>query len=659
MQYRALSDDEIVHLEQNGCQAESWKKILVKDGFEPSRISQTRFSGEVRLGIFSKQVNLYEQVAHPTGVYNSHIVNCTIGDDALISGVRYLVNYNIEDGVVLDHVSTIIVTGESTFGNGTEIEVFNEGGGRELQIYDQLSAQVAYMLVAYRHAPSFVKSLSDMITKYVQDCKSSQGTIEKGARVINCGDLKNVHIGPDARLEGCLRLEEGTVASSRHDPVFIGAGVIARNFIIQSGSKVDSGSLLANCFVGQGVQIGKQFSAENSAFFANCEGFHGEACSVFAGPYSVTHHKSTLLIAGMFSFYNAGSGTNQSNHMYKLGPVHQGFLERGSKTGSFSYLLWPSRAGAFNVIVGKHYANFDTSDLPFSYVLEDNGKTILIPAINLFTVGTRRDSKKWPTRDRRKDPEKYDLIHFDLFSPYVMGKISRGIHVLKSLYDTSSPEDEFVTYKGVHIKRNKLLAAASDYELVVDIFVGNEILRRLKSISDDSDYALVNKILCEPFEPTAGEWVDIAGLFAPKSIVEEFMHAVSENKLDNVAELQTFLHDIYSGYDEACWAWCADLINQRIHKKVSELTADDLAGLILKWRHSSVKFNNLILKDSEKEFSQRSRIGFGIDGDESTAEQDFTAVRGTYDKNKFVQETIAETRRIEETAERWLEILKA
>ena len=58
----------------------------------------------------------------------------------------------------------------------------------------------------------------------------------------------------------------------------------------------------------------------------------------FAGPYKVTHHKSTLLIAGMFSFMNAGSGSNQSNHMYKLGPIHQGTLERGAKTTSDSYI---------------------------------------------------------------------------------------------------------------------------------------------------------------------------------------------------------------------------------------------------------------------------------------------------------------------------------
>jgi NDP-sugar pyrophosphorylase family protein len=97
-------------------------------------------------------------------------------------------------------------------------------------------------------------------------------------------------------------LEEGTLRSCIEAPVFIGTGVIAKKFIILSGSSVDGGAMLDRCFVGQGVKIGKQFSAENSVFFANCEAFHGEACSLFAGPYTVTHHKSTLLIASLASF---------------------------------------------------------------------------------------------------------------------------------------------------------------------------------------------------------------------------------------------------------------------------------------------------------------------------------------------------------------------
>ena len=34
--------------------------------------------------------------------------------------------------------------------------------------------------------------------------------------------------------------------------------------------------------------------------------------------------------------------------MYKLGPIHQGAMERGAKTTSDSYILWPARVGAFS-----------------------------------------------------------------------------------------------------------------------------------------------------------------------------------------------------------------------------------------------------------------------------------------------------------------------
>ena len=132
---------------------------------------------------------------------------------------------------------------------------------------------------------------------------------------------------------------------------------------------MDGAALLANTYVGQACRIGRQFSAENCLFFANCEAFHGEACSVFAGPYTVTHHKSTLLIAGMFSFYNAGSGTNQSNHMYKLGPVHEGRLERGSQNGFLLLhdVALPSRS-VFRRAGQAHPKLRHRRDFPFSHI---------------------------------------------------------------------------------------------------------------------------------------------------------------------------------------------------------------------------------------------------------------------------------------------------
>ncbi len=224
------------------------------------------------------------------------------------------------------------------------------------------------------------------------------------------------------------------------------------HFIVCSGSIVTESTLIDKCFIGQGCVLGKHYSAENSLFFANCAGYHGEACSIFAGPYTVTHHKSTLLIAGIFSFMNAGSGSNQSNHMYKLGPIHQGIMERGSKTTSDSYLLWPARIGPFTLVMGRHYKNMDTSSLPFSYLIESNDESILVPGINLRSVGTIRDAQKWPKRDRRKDPVKIDQVNFNLLSPYTIRKMFEGRDLLRKIKSVAGEVSGSYTYNNMMIK---------------------------------------------------------------------------------------------------------------------------------------------------------------------------------------------------------------
>jgi hypothetical protein len=334
-QWRAVSPEEIAQLTAQGCVCSDWAQVEVADGFRADRVRATHFYGRVRLGVFEKDVSFFGGVTRPTGVSQATIHNCTIGNNVYISHVRnYIANYVIEDEAVIENIDLLAVEGDSSFGNGVEVAVINEAGGREVPIYDHLSAHTAYVIACYRHRPKVIERLREMIAGYTASVRSPMGLVGKGARIINSRLLKNVKIGPAAVVEGVNRLENGSVNSCAEDPVYIGPGVYAEDFITSSGSTITDGTIIYHCFIGQGCVLAKEYSAENSVFFANCGGFHGEACAIFAGPYTVTHHKSTLLISGLFSFLNAGSGTNQSNHMYKLGPVHQGVVERGSKTGS-------------------------------------------------------------------------------------------------------------------------------------------------------------------------------------------------------------------------------------------------------------------------------------------------------------------------------------
>ena len=642
---RGLNETEIKALQGQGCYSPDWSTIKVSDGFSTGNIHQVRFQGEVRLG------NV------PT-LYNCSIQNCDIGHDVLIENVHEIRNYRIGDHVVIKNVDTLSVDGPTSFGNGFEIEALNEGGGRELMIFDRLSSQLAYILACYRHDPELIAAINRMIETYAGEKTADMGEIGKDTRISNASTIHNVQIGERATIQGTTLLEDGTIGSNASAPVTVGDGVIAKHFMILSGSKVDSSALIDKTFIGQSVQAGKQFSAENCLLFANTEAFHGEAVAMFAGPYTVTHHKSSLLIAGMYSFFNAGSGMNQSNHMYKLGPVHQGIVERGCKTGSFAYMLWPCRVGAYTAIMGKNVGNFDTSDFPFSYINVDHEKSILTPGMNLFTVGTRRDSEKWPRRDKRKDPEKLDLINFELFSPYIIERVVTAIRTLTDLYDKTAQKQDSVYYKGIRIKRLMLKSTRKYYEMALSIFLGEQVIARLDEPGEMDSIKKIREKLSPGGSEIPGKWLDLAGMIAPDNAIQGLISDIKSGRIKDLEGVASGLKSIHASYKGYAWDWTTKLLKDLYGIDVSKVEAAQLTELVTSWEMNAVKLDKMILGDAAKEFDNTSKIGFGIDGDEETAERDFEAVRGTIEDNQFTAGLQQEMEKIAEKAGRLREMLE-
>jgi len=636
--WRNLTSAEISQLTAAGCCCADWSKLLVADGFDPRRVKTTTFSGDVRLGLFTKDVRFCGGLTRPSGISHAVIHNCVIGNNVYINQVKsYIANYTIADDAVIENIDLLAVDNLTSFGNGIDCVVINEAGGREIPIFDRLTAQLAYIIALYRHKPQVVEKLRSMITRYAASVSSSMGLVGPAARILNCRTIKNVKIGPAATIEAVNLLENGSINSCPEDPVYIGPAVSARDFIVCSGSKITDGVILSKCFVGQGVELAKQYSAENSVFFANCGGFHGEACSIFAGPFTVTHHKSTLLIAGLFSFLNAGSGTNQSNHRYKLGPVHQGIVERGSKTASDSYILWPAKVGAFTVLMGRHYHNSDTSDLPFSYLIEHEDQSVLVPGVNLRSVGTVRDAKKWPKRDKRKDSKKLDLINFKLLSPYTIQKMLNGCNLLRNLKATGIEMNGFFDYNGVQIKRDSLDKGIRLYEIGVDKFLGNCLIHRLDGIQFDNLRQL-QQALKPKTDTGPGKWIDLAGLFAPEEAVTGILDDIESGKLANpdlVANAFISAHENYPDYE---WAWAANILQQRLGKTIDAIGPNDIIEMTNKWKSAVVELDNMLLADTKKEFTDTAQIGYGLDGDHAGRQADFTQVRGNFESNAVVKE---------------------
>lgn len=637
MFYRNLTPAEIVGLQQNGCSAEDWNKVTVADPINISRFHHVHFSGSVSIGVLAGDFELPGGLVRHSQISNVTLHNVSVGNGVYINNIaNYIANYDIADGVYIDNVEQMVSTLDSTFGLGTDVSVLNETGGREVPLYERLSAQMAYLIAMYRQRSDMVEQLCRMIREHAEMFRGRRGAAGRGARVVNTGKIINVMIGDNADIQGASRLSEGYIAGSDTDPVHVGENVIADGFVMASGSKVDDAVVLHHVFVGQGTRLAHLFSGHDSLFFANCVCENGEAAAIFAGPFTVTMHKSSLLIAGMFSFINAGSGSNQSNHMYKLGPIHQGVVERGSKTTSDSYILWPAKIGAFSLVMGRHVTHPDTSLLPFSYLIENYGTSFLVPGVNLKSVGTIRDAQKWPKRDCRRDSDLLDCINFNLLSPYTVAKMMEGVRLLTRLENIAGLTAARYTFQTMTIESRALKRGREYYNMAIDKFMGNSVVHRLRDVEIPDD-ATLRSILHSGSRAGEGRWVDIGGMIAPAGEIERLCDDIASGKTDSLKEIETRLRALHSRYYDLEWDWVLSHLEEWCGKEAGALTRSDVVEIVERWRKSVVALDRMLYEDARKEFSLVSRVSFGVDGRTDDAERDFEVVRGDFDRCQFVE----------------------
>ena len=644
MAYRNLTQKEIERLTAAGCEAEDWGSVQTSAS-TVDHIRRVRFSGTVRFGKFEREFELPGGLRKHAGISDATLHNVTVGDDCLIENIsNYIANYEIGHDTVLENVDLVLTDGPCRFGNGVAVSVLNETGGREVLIYDRLSAQVAYVMAMYRHRPELVKALDDMVLAYAQAQESAVGRIGNHVVIRNTRYLNGVRVGDHAVLSGVNRLRNGSVNSNEAAPVRISHGVIADDFIICSGTHITDNTTFSRCFIGQACHFGHGYSASDSLFFSNCQGENGEACAIFAGPFTVTHHKSTLLIAGHFSFMNAGSGSNQSNHMYKLGPIHQGILERGAKTSSDSYILWPSRVGAFSLVMGRHVNHSDTTNLPFSYLIEQQNTTYLVPGVNLRSVGTIRDAQKWPKRDARKDPDRLDSINYNLLSPYTIQKMFKGTQLLKNLQYSSGELSDVYSYHSAKIRNSSLRKGLDLYRTAITKFLGNSIIKKLENLPAGASDEVIRAALKPDLPGGKGKWTDLSGLIAPKELVDALLDRIEKGEVTDLAAVDREFRQMHADYYRLEWTWAYDKYADFFGFPLETVTAAQVREIVVKWKEAVIGLDEMLYEDARKEFSLASMTSFGADGSREEKELDFEQVRGAFESNSFVKAVLEHIR---------------
>ena len=590
--YRQLTAEELTILENNSCWAEDWSRVLVAENFKPYSFHRVMFYGDIRLGEFNKQVEVSQGFFKHSGINDATLRNVTVGNDCLIEKVgNYINNYTIGADCYISNICTLETTEDATFGEGAVISVLNEMGDGNVTIFRDLNSQLAKFMVKYSQDKVLRQLLMQLIEDELRIGRPERGLIGSNVKIINAKDITNTVIKGYCEISGASRLAECTVMSSMDAPVYIGTGVICENSIICDGCSINNSVKMQDCFVGEACQITNGFTAEASLFFANSFMANGEACAAFCGPFSASHHKSSLLIGGEFSFYNAGSNTNFSNHAYKMGPLHWGTLERGTKTASGSYVLMPATIGAFSVCFGKLMHHPDTRSLPFSYLIAYGDTMCLSPGRNITTVGLYRDIKKWPKRDKRSKLSKKSIINFDWLSPFTVGEIVEGIKILEALRDASGDNVTTYNFHEYVINASSLRKGLKYYDIALRIYMGAVLKRAQKEGFFGMPKSDVGK----------GRWTDLSGLLMPESEERRLVDDIKNGTIDSIQQVLDRFEDINNHYRDYRWAWSYQLILDYYHlESLDEAACERIREDYVRARRAWIAE---IRKDAEKEFS--------------------------------------------------------
>jgi hypothetical protein len=285
--------------------------------------------------------------------------------------------------------------------------------------------------------------------------------------------------------------------------------------------------------------------------------------------------------------------------------------------------------------MGRHYKNMDTSSLPFSYIIESNDESILVPAINLRSVGTIRDAQKWPLRDRRRDTLKTDQVNFNLLSPYTVRKMFEGRDILRRLLAESGDDTFTYSYNSMLIKRDALDRGIELYQTGINKFLGNSLIKRLEKREFSTNEELQERLKPDRQEGK-GEWVDIAGLISPKNEIDNLLDEIESGKITEIQELSDAFAMIHKSYYDWEWTWSCQRIEEEEGKPVHILEAEDVIRIVKRWKKSVIELDKLLYEDARKEFNLSSRTGFGIDDGEEVKRLDFEQVRGEFESNSVV-----------------------
>ncbi len=539
--WRQLNSDEIAQLVKNDNTADSWDELLVTNEFEPNQIKNSQFFGLVRIGRLRSVTLQHHDLRVPTGITNSRVIACDIGDDVAIHNVNYLAHYIIDDRCILFNIREMHNTDHAKFGNGilkegepeevrTWLEVMNEAGCRKVLPFDGIISADAYLWAKYIDDKPLQNRLKSITQHAFDNRRGYYGTIGKHCVIKNSLILKDVKTGDYCYIKGANKLKNLTINSSEEEPTQIGEGVELVNGIIGYGCHIFYGCKAVKFVLGDnsslkyGARLIHSFLGDNSTISC-CEVLNN---LIF--PAHEQHHNNSFLVASVLMGQSniAAGATIGSNHNSRANDneIQAG---RGFWPGLCTSLKHSSRFASFTLLSKSDYPSELDILLPFSLVNNNVNKDRLeiMPAYwwmyNMYALA--RNSWKFISRDKRA--RKAQNIEFNYLAPDTIEEIIHARRLLeiwtaKAAYRIH-PDGNKKTNDSEWVSMGKKLLAGPKEEIdKMEVFGENmeNSGRKILILKPADAYNAYNDMLCH---------------YAMQTLVD-YMHSHPEKTFHDMAE---------------------------------------------------------------------------------------------------------------------------
>ncbi len=585
--------DELERLVRNNNTSDNWEDVLVTDEFDPGRIMNTEFYGLVRIGRLRNVILEHHDLQIPTGIINSLIISCDIGDDVAIHEARYLAHYIIGNQCILANIDEMHTTNHARFGNGNLkdgeeekvrlwLDVMNETGSRKILPFDEMIPADAYLWAKYRDDKPLQEKLKDITQNKYDSRRGYYGTIGDQCVIKNSRILKDVKIGSHCYIKGANKLKNLTIHSSQDEPSQIGEGVELVNGIIGYGCHIFYGCKAVRFILGNnsnlkyGARLINSFLGDNSTISC-CEVLNN---LIF--PAHEQHHNNSFLIASVVMGQSnmAACATIGSNHNSRAND-NELQAGRGFWPGLCTSVKHSCRFASYILLSkGDYPAELDIP-LPFSLLNNNVAKDQLdvMPAFwwtyNMYALA--RNSWKFQNRDTRI--RKVQNIEFDPLAPDTVEEIIHARRLLEiwtakaSLHRSGAGENgkspdelaqlgrELLTGPREHTdglcvlgekmekssRKVAIVKFREGYEAYGDMLLYYAVKNLIAFLQADAgaNLAALNAALRGPRQ---SHWINLGGQIVPAPDADQIRADIGAGKLATWDEIHQRYHQLWLAY---------------------------------------------------------------------------------------------------------------